>query len=170
VTSPPHGGTVPRPTTPAELRKMCALEICYNDAHLAGLLAEPDVLTALLSIRRCDAVYVLAGVLPREQLIEWAQASARRAAEYARAARADAVWADAAARAADSAARAADSAARAAAAARAADSAARAAARAAAAAARAADSAARAAAADSAARAAAEYQITIRHAVQLLGW
>ena len=156
MTSPPHGGTVPRPTTTDELRKMCVLSICddYDDDRLAELLAEPDALTALLSIPRRDAVHVLAGVLPQQQRIEWAQASARRAAEYAAYAAdaADAAYAADAAVHAD-----ADAAAYSAAAA----------------AVHAAGAAATAATADycSADDARdAEYETAIRHAVQLLGW
>jgi len=167
VTSPPHGGTVPRPTTTDELRKMCVLSICddYDDDRLAELLAEPDALTALLSIPRRDAVHVLAGVLPQQQRIEWAQASARRAAEYAAYAAdaADAAYAADAAVHAD-----ADAAAYSAAAA-----AVHAAYSAAAAAVHAAGAAATAATADycSADDARdAEYETAIRHAVQLLGW
>jgi len=83
--------TLTRPTTPAELRKMCVLPICraYDDEHLAVLLAEPDALATLLAIPPHDAIHVLAGVLPREQRVEWAQASALRAEKYAAAAAAN---------------------------------------------------------------------------------
>src|SRR5690242_7796713 len=86
-------------TTPAELRAACCLTLCYTDEQLAAHL--PLTLTALLAVPPNDALYCLAGLLSQAQRIEWAEASARRAKEYA----------DAAANAAANAANAADAAA-----------------------------------------------------------
>jgi len=76
--------TIPRPTTPTKLRDMCALSICddYDNDRLARLLAEPDALSALLSIPRRDAIYYLVGAMPPALRAEWSQACERRAAEY----------------------------------------------------------------------------------------
>jgi len=175
--------TLTKPTTPAELRAICTLSICddYDDAQLAELLAEPDVLSVLLILPRCEAIHVLAGVLPTPLCVEWAQACARRATEYAAAsaraadlARDAATYATYAADASVCATYADDASVYAAAAAVSATSAANAHYAAASAAASAANAACAANAIDGPrdARDArdAEYQIAIRHAVQLLGW
>ena len=149
--------------TPAELRSACCLRLCYSDEQLAAHL--PLTLTSLLAVPPDDALHCLAGLLPQAQRVEWAEASARRAKEYA----ANAANAANAADAAADAARAADTA-RAANTARAAWAAWAAAADAARAAARAARATATAnAAARATADWAAEQRIAIRHAALLLG-
>jgi len=72
------------------------LELCYDDARLQTLLdraSTEGVLPVLLSLPPSDARRVVAGLLPRTELVEWAAWSARRAKEYAAYAYADAAYA-----------------------------------------------------------------------------
>jgi hypothetical protein len=154
--------------TVQDLRAASVLKLCYPDDQIQAFIDHRDAVgwtEALLELHRPnDACWALAGWLSPERRVEWAQASARRAQEYAaraaRAARA-AAYAAHAASAADAYA-AADAAADAyAAAAHAADAAAHAAADAAAPAASASAAAAAHARAD-------EYRTAIRHGAMLL--
>jgi hypothetical protein len=132
--------------TVQDLRTASALKLCYTDEQIQAFIDRRDAVgwaEALLELPPSDACWALAGWLSPERRVEWAQASARRAQEYASAA-----WAAWAAAYADAAARAAW----------AADATAHAAADAAWAAARA------AAYADAAARAAATYTAAVRYA------
>jgi hypothetical protein len=109
--------------TVQDLRTASALKLCYTDEQIQAFIDRRDAVgwaEALLELPPSDACWALAGWLSPERRVEWAQASARRAQEYASAAwaawaadatahaAADAAWAAARAAAyADAAARAA---------------------------------------------------------------
>jgi hypothetical protein len=68
--------------TPEEYRAASTLTLCYTNKQILPLCGVP-LLDALLSITGQDACWFIAGALPKAKRVEWAEACARRAKEYA---------------------------------------------------------------------------------------